>query len=125
MTIAHVTAARAELAEKIADLVDTGSGIALLRLRDGSTTLVDFELESPAYSSDSAGSITILGTPIFGIAEATGEADGFQVISRDGDVIYSGSVTGYGAGGDLEVTNTSITSGIRYSLAGHTYTASA
>lgn len=108
MSITHVTTLRSALADLVDDAINTGSGTAKLRVRAGSTTLIDFDLANPAFGAAAAGVITLQGVPIAAQAVAAGETDNFQLLNRDGGLEISGSVTGIGGGGDIEVTNTNI-----------------
>jgi hypothetical protein len=125
MSVTHATATRTALADKIDDYVNTGAGTAKLRIRASTTTLVDFNLSNPAFGNAASGVITLNSTPITATASATGTADGFQVLDRDGTVVFSGSVTATSGGGDIEATNTSITNGQSCQLTSLTYTAPA
>lgn len=125
MSITHVTALRSAIADLVDTTVNTGSGTAVLRVRDGSTTVVDFELSNPAFGSASSGVITLADTPIEEQAEAAGEVDNFQILDRDGTLVLSGSVTGSGGGGDIEVSNVNIALNQDCSLDSLTYTAPA
>jgi len=125
MSITHVTAVRSALADLIDSLINTGGGTAVLRLRDSTTTIVDFSLANPAFGAASSGVITLAGVPIAAVAAAAGDVDNFQILDRGGALVLSGSVTGAGGGGDIEVSNISIASGQDCSLESLTYTASA
>jgi hypothetical protein len=52
-----------------------------------------------------------------GTAVATGTAGWFRVESSSGSRWYDGAITATGAGGDIELTSTSITSGQTVSVA--------
>lgn len=123
MTISHLTALRTILADAVDAHVNTGAGTAKVRIRDGSTTLVDFDLANPAFGAAAAGIITLDGTPIETTAVASGDADNFQIINRNGDISLSGSVSATGLGGDIEATNINIANGQDVSLDSLTYAA--
>ncbi len=123
MALTHATATRNDIADAVDAAVNTGSGTARLRLRDDTTTIVDFDLQSPPFGAAASGVITLQGVPIAATAAATGVVDGFQLLDRDGAVVLSGTVTGTGGGGDIEVTNVNIANGQDCSLASLTYTA--
>jgi hypothetical protein len=125
MSITHVTALRSAIADLVDTTVNTGAGTAKLRIRDGSTTLVDFDLQNPAFGAAASGVITLQGTPIAAQAVADGEADNFQILDRNGGLVLSGSVTATSGGGDIEVTNTNIATDQDCSLDSLTYTAPA
>ncbi len=123
MAITHLTALRTLIADLIDTEMNTGAGTAKVRIRDGSTTLVDFDLANPAFGAAVAGVITLNSTPIAAVAVADGDADNFQMLDRNGDINISGSVTASGLGGDIEATNISIANGQDCSLDSLTYTA--
>ncbi len=123
MSVTHETALRSALANAVDDRINTGSGTAKLRLRDGTTTVVDFDLQNPAFGDAVSGVITLEGVPIPAVAAATGEVDNAQVIDRDGTVSISCSVTGSGGGGDIEVSNVNIAIGQDCSLEDLSYAA--
>lgn len=125
MSLTHATALRSTLADAVDAAINTGSGAAKLRLRDGATTIVDFELQNPAFGNAAAGVITLEGVPIAAEAGAAGELDNFQILDRDGGVVLSGSVSGSGMGGDIEVSNINVADEQECSLDSLTYTAPA
>lgn len=127
MTITHASGVRNSLANVVGDAHDVGSaGDAVLRIRDGSTALVNFPLEDPAFDTapaTSTGVITMEGTPISAAGVAGGDADNFITLDQDGTQVLAGSVTATGMGGDIEVSNVSIANGQDCSLTSFTYTA--
>lgn len=125
MSVTHATTVRSALADLIDTLVNTGSGTAKLRLRDSTTTIVDFNLADPAFGAASSGVITLQSTPIAATAGASGDVDNAQLLDQDGGVVLSCSVTATSGGGDIEVSNISIANGQDCSLTSLTYTAPA
>lgn len=126
MSITHAMALRSAIADLVDSYVNAGSGTAKLRIRDGSTTVVDFDLDDPAFGAASSGIITLASTPIAAQAAAAGaEVDNFHLLDKDGTVVLSGSVTATGGGGDIEVTNTNIAQDQDCELDSLTYTAPA
>lgn len=122
MAVTHLEALRNTRANATDDHVNTGAGTAKLRLRGGTTTIVDFDLPNPAFGAAASGTIAMNGLPINATAVAAGTVDNAQVINRNGDVSFSMSVTGIGGGGDLEVSNVSIASAQECTLESFTYT---
>lgn len=125
MSVTHLTALRTILADAVDDHVNTGSGTAVLQLRDGTTVVVEFDLSNPAFGAAAAGIITLADTPLAATAEADGELDNFQIVNRNGDVSLAGSVTATGMGGDIEVTNVNVANGQDCELESLTYAAAA
>lgn len=123
MAVTHLTALRTILADAVDTHVNTGAGTAKVRLRDSTTTIVDFNLNNPAFGSAASGVITLDGVPIAATAAADGDVDNAQIINRNGDISLSCSVTASGMGGDIEVTNTNVANGQDCSLESLTYEA--
>lgn len=109
MAVTHLMALRTILADAVDAHVNTGSGTALVRLRDSTVTIVDFELSNPAFGNAVNGVITLNDTPIEDVpAAADGEVDNAQIVNRNGDVSLACSVTQTGMGGDIEMDNTNV-----------------
>jgi hypothetical protein len=120
MAVTLSTAARNAACDAVVDLVDQGSGAGKVRIRAGSTTLVDITLADPAFGSASAGVATAASLPKSGTAVASGTADGFQVLDSDNNVLWSG--TAGTSGTDMILDNTSIASGQTVNLTAFTHT---
>lgn len=123
MALTHAAATRNSLADLIDTLVNTGAGTAVLRVRAIAVTVADISLANPAFGAASAGIITLAGVPLSAIASATGDLDNFQIINRNGDLIYSGTITATGGGGDLTVNNISVNMGQEVAITSLTYEA--
>jgi hypothetical protein len=123
MSLTHASTTRNALADKIDDLINTGAGTAKMRCRDGSTTIVDVPLDNPAFGAASGGTITLAGVPLSADAVATGDLDNFQILDRNGSVVYSGTITATGGGGDSTVNNISVNTGQEVAITSLTYTA--
>jgi hypothetical protein len=80
------------------------------------TLLVTITLPADAMAAAAAGVAVKSGT-WSGTAVATGTAGWFRVESSSGSRWYDGAITATGAGGDIELTSTSITSGQTVSVA--------
>jgi chemotaxis protein CheY-P-specific phosphatase CheC len=125
MAITLSTAARDAACNAIVDLVDGGSGTATLVIGTTgmATELATFDLANPAFGASSTGTATLLGTTITdSSADNDGTAAEFQVQDRDGAVIWSGSVTETGSGGDVTIDNVVIAQGQTVNLTGFTFT---
>lgn len=123
MAVTHVTTLRSVIADAVDAYINTGGGTAKVRLRDGTTTIVDFDLANPAFGAAASGVITLAGTPIDAQAVAGGEVDNAQILDRGAALAISCSVTATGGGGDIEVTNVNIALDQDCSLTSLTYTA--
>lgn len=126
MAITHSTAARNALADQIDTLLNSGTTDSAgdLVIQDGTTDLVVITMQDPSFGSASTGTITLQGTPLSGTAAATGTADSFELRDKDNTAVVSGSVTGSGGGGDIELDNTAINSGQTVEITSLTYSAS-
>lgn len=124
MALTHVVAVRNSLADLIDDLVNTGSGTAKFRFRASTTTIVDISLQNPAHGAASSGTISVAGVPLNANATGTGNVDNFQVLDRNGGIVYSGTVTATGGGGDITINNISVNTGQNVELTTFAYSAS-
>lgn len=123
MAITHSTAAKKAATDAITALVNGGSGAGKLVLLDGASVLKSFTLSDPAFAAaDNDGVAALDVTPaISGAATGAGDCDGFQVTDSDDTVIFSGSVTATGDGGDLTLDNVSIAIGQVITITSFTY----
>ena|ERR1041384_1925702 len=120
MSVTLSTAARNAACDGVVDLVDQGSGAGKLRIRAGSTTLVDIALADPGFGAASGGVATAASLPRSGTAIAGGNADNFQVLDSDNNVLWSG--TAGTSGTDMIMDNTSIANGQTVNLTAFTHT---
>lgn len=113
-------------ADAIVDLIDGGAGDGVLQIWSGAqasdpdaapggSELVEIPFGDPAFGgasvsgSDAEATANALDTGV--TATGTGTAGHFRVLDSDSNVIFTGTVTGSGGGGDIELDNTSITTG--------------
>jgi hypothetical protein len=112
--------------DALVDLVDVGTtnteGKMIIK-DGGAVTLVEIPFNDPAFGDSALGVATLSGTPLSDTAVATGTAVTFDVVDKDENVIYSGTVTIAGGGGDAIIDSTSITIGDTVQLNSHTITA--
>jgi hypothetical protein len=85
--------------------------------------LVEIGFVNPAFGALDAGVATLRGTPLTGIASATGTAALFRVVDTDDSPVYSGTVGIGGSGADAIIDSTSITTGDTVQLNAHTVSA--
>lgn len=93
--------------DAITALVDLGATNAAGKFRlktTGGTPLVDIELANPAFGASVSGVSTLNGTPLSGTAVSSGDAATFDILDRDNTVIYSGTVSLAGGGGDAVIS---------------------
>jgi len=125
MAITLTTAAKNTVNDALTALVDAGAGTeGKMVIKDGgAVTLVEILFANPAFGASAAGISTLNGTPLTGIATATGTAATFEVTDTDGTVVYSGTVGIAGSGADAIIDSTSISTSDTVQLNSHTITA--
>lgn len=99
MTIAHSTDSRTALAAALASYVGNGGTVNVYDA--SSNLLVSIDLSSAAFVASGIYA-SINGTPS-GIAAATGNVSTFKLFTTGGSLVYAGTVTASGGGGDLEI----------------------
>lgn len=126
MAISHETAVRNALADLIDDEVNTGTtnpGGRVVFQTAAEAEVATLEFSDPAFGAASNGVIT--ANSISDDTNATGgEVDNFIITDRDATTILSGTVTGNGGGGDIELSSTTIGAGDTVSITSLTYEAS-
>ena len=126
MALILSTEARNASVNAVVALVDGGAAAgALVVLDAGSNVLVSFDLSDPAFAAAAAGSASANGLPVASTGEAVAgagtDAASFEVRDSDGTVVWSGTVTATGGGGDAEIDNVSIAQGQTVNLTGLSY----
>jgi len=102
------------------------SGSAPANVGDAATgtLLVSYTLASDWAAAGSSGSKTLNSLPIAGTASATGTAGYYRIFASNGTTCHEqGTVTATGGGGDMTISNTSITSAQTVNITGFTLTA--
>lgn len=127
MALSFPEAVQNAINDAIVDRVDLGSSNAqgTLRIREaeGGTLLCSIDLSNPAFGASASGVATLAGTPLSGTAVASGTATWFDVVDCDETIVYSGTVTATGGGGDAIIDNAGISTGDEVQLLSHTITA--
>lgn len=108
----------------IVDLIDVGVTNAQGTLRfytgaqnsDANTpatgAICDVDLANPACGATAAtGIATFNGTPLSGTTSGAGTIQSCAVLDRDLGIIFTGSVTATGGGGDIELSSVAVGSG--------------
>lgn len=116
------TKARNAACDAVVDLCDEGAGAGKLKIKDGTTLLCTITLADPAFGAASTGVATLAGTPRSGTGVAAGDADNFEVTDSDDEVMWTGSVTATGGGGDLTLDNVNIAVDQTVNVTGLTHT---
>jgi hypothetical protein len=125
MAITLENVARSAAADAVVDLIDQGAGTATCVIKDGATTLATINLPNPAFGDASNGAAAGASLPVEATAVADGSADGFEVYDRDGTLLFSGTVTATGGGGDMTLPSVVVTTGEAVRISSFTYTAPA
>ena len=131
MTLSLSNAIRSTMCDALVDALDVG-GAGTIKIYDGTrpanpnasitgNLLATVNLAATAFGSASSGVATI-ADPAAVTAVATGTATHFRAASGGGTVVFDGSVTATGGGGDLTLATTSITSGLSVDVTGGTIT---
>lgn len=102
------TAARNAACNAVVDLCDQGAGAGKLKIKQTSTLLCTITLSDPAFGNSATGVATASGLPLSGTGVASGSANAFDVTDSDDNVLWSGTVTATGGGGDMTLDNVSI-----------------
>lgn len=127
MAIIHSTAVRNLISNAVVDHIDYGTanptGVLRVYTAGQVTQLVEIEFANPAFGASAGGVAQVLGTPLQDTATGSGTAAEFEILNRDRQVVVSGTVTGVGGGGDLELTSAIVTAGDVLRITDASYTA--
>src|SRR5690606_11645723 len=119
------SAARSAACDGIVDLLDAGSGAGNFLLTDtaggGGSTLAEITLNDPAFGAAATGVATLdIDPTLSATASADGTAAGWALRDSDDTVVISGDI---GTGSqDLDIDNTSVTTGQTVTLGAITVT---
>lgn len=121
--ITHIAAVRNAVCDAIVDQIDSGTTLTWgeMRLLDGATPLVEISCTDPAFGGAAAGEATAAAFTD-GTATDVGTADIFNMVSRDENTVFSGTV-GIGVTFDLNLDNNVIASGQTVAISSMTYKA--
>ena len=127
MAITHSAGTKEAIGNLIDDLVNTGATNAtgIIAILDGAVVVAEVVMANPAFgvANGTTGQIAAASTPLAWTAIANGPVvDIFEVWNRNEGVVYSGTVTATGGGGDMTVDNTNIANGQSGTITSFTYT---
>jgi len=133
MAIRLPAASRNAAADAVVDRADGGSGAGTIEIRTGTqpasadsaatgTLLATITLGDPAFGPASNGTAALADTPLSGAAVADGTAGWFRMLDGDGNTVLDGSVSATGGGGDLQLSTTTITTGLTVTITSGTVT---
>lgn len=131
MTLSLETAARSAMCDALVDRLDL-SGTATIKIYSGTrpanpnasitgTLLATVTCAATAFGNASSG-VATLADPAAVTAVATGTATHFRAAQGGGTAVFDGDVGTTGSGLDLELSTTSITSGLSIDVTGGTVT---
>jgi hypothetical protein len=125
MAITHPNTIRTALATVIRDAIDADVGAGKLEVYTAArATLLGTLTFSDPCGTITNGVLTFAAITQDTAADATGTAAVFDVKDFSGDVVFSGTITVTGGGGDLTMASLSVTTGEPLQINALTYTAS-
>lgn len=129
MALSHSTVTRNAMADAVDDQVNSGTTDASADFvvvdSSGPTDLLSITLDNPAFGAAASGVITMAGLTKNANAIAGGTADIFDIRNRDNADTITGTITGTGGGGDVEIDDQSIANGRQVNLTSFSWTAPA
>lgn len=127
------TATRNAACDAVVDLLDGGPAAGTIKIYTGTqpttandavagTLLATVTLADPAFGASSTGVATLSGTPLSASGVAAGTAGWARFADSTGATVMDGSVTATGGGGQIELSTTSISTGVTVQITGGTVT---
>ena len=110
MALSYATTTRNNRLDEITNDIGA-SGKLKIQTSGGGTTLATLALSATAAPAASGGQLTFSAISDDTNADDTGTAAQFVLTTSADAVVVTGSVTGTGGGGDIELSSTSITAG--------------
>lgn len=126
MAVTLSNAAASAAADAVVDLLDAGTSNSHPELRIGITAMASIVAtleftDATAFGAASNG-VSTANTIADDTNAAGGTAAAFQCVDQDGTVVFSGSVTATGGGGDIELSSVAIGATDTVSISSLTYT---
>jgi hypothetical protein len=126
MAVTLSNAAASAAADAVVDLLDAGSSNSHPELRIGITAMASIVAtleftDATAFGAASNG-VATANTITDDTNAAGGTAAAFQCVDQDGTVVFSGTVTATGGGGDIELSSVAIGATDTVSISSLTYT---
>jgi hypothetical protein len=135
MTLGYATATRNAFCTTLGTLADAGAGGATVKVYSGTrpvnantapgggnTLLLTFTLATTALDAPNTGVTAIAGLPISAVGAANGTAAWWRMADSTGATVIDGDAGADGSGADLELSTTSITTGLTVNLTTGTFT---
>jgi len=133
MAIKITNAAASAAADAVVDLVDGGAGAGKIIIRTGAqpanandassgTVLAELTFSDPAFGAAANGVATASAITQDSSANSSGDAGHFEVVDSNNVVIFRGTVTAGGGGGDMELVTVTIVATQPVQITSFTYT---
>lgn len=117
MTLSLPVAARAAMLDGFTDFLEIGSGDAEFTVYQTNTELCVFPLAATPLGAAVGDSIVAASMPISSTGtEVAGTANRFVITNQNGDIGMSGTISGIGGGGDIQVPNLTVTAATTQTL---------
>lgn len=117
MTLAISLGARALILDGFEDYMEVGSGTANFTVYQTNLSLAVFPLAATPFGSGNLDSLVLSSAPINSTGtEVAGTANRFVITNQDGSTALSGTITGIGGGGDIEVPTLTVTAAATQTL---------
>jgi len=117
----HDAIVRNTLCNAAVDAVDGGT----LVFEDATNTAVaTLTFATPAFGDATAGTATLLGTPLEDTNATGGDIDHYAVYNSSAALQWTGTVTVTGGGGEIEIDQLTIPAGSTVRLTSYSYTSS-
>lgn len=136
MALGYATATQNALASTLAALFDAGAAGGTIKVYSGTrpvnantapgggnVLLLTFTLDTTGFTGPSpTGVMTVASLPKSASGAATGTATWWRGADSDGNTVTDGSAGATGSGADIEMSTTSITTGLTVNMTAGTFT---
>lgn len=123
MAITHGISIRNAVADLVLDAIDAGAAAGSFVLLTSSDAVVaELTFSDPAFVS-AAGGAASANSIIPDTNAVGGVVAKFAVVDSNDNVVFEGTVSATGGGGDIEMTSTTVAAGETVSCSAFTYTA--
>lgn len=135
MALGYATATQNALASTLAARFDLGAAGGTIKVYSGTrpvnantatgggnTLLLTFTLAATGFTGPASGVLTVAGLPLTASGAATGTAAWWRGADSDGNTVTDGSAGATGSGSDIELSTTSITTGLDVNMTSGTIT---
>lgn len=117
MTLSVALATRALMLDGFEDSMEVGGGTANLTLYQTNLSLCVFPLAATPFGAAVSDGIVLASAPISSTGtEVAGNANRFILTDQAGTTVLTGTISGIGGGGDIEVPSLAITAAATQTL---------